>query len=121
MNVNIARLLHEAKRLSKFYRAEVYLVGSALTKERPRDLDIRVYLGPGVFKRRFGIGDKKFYKEGATGQWSAARYRWSRHCTAVAHSMSVYLKVNVDFQVRPAFDWGLMRLEKHPQMRLWPQ
>jgi hypothetical protein len=93
-------LLAWARKVSEWIDAPVYLVGSALRKSDPRDIDIRAILSDAQFAERFGPVDV-WVREGETGQWTDVRLKWSRFCTRLTKQAWRLTGQNVDFQVYP--------------------
>lgn len=79
----------------------LYLVGSALTCNTPRDLDVRLILPDAVFEKRYGCTVSQWEEEGQTGQWTKARMAWSDECVTLTHRACRSTERLVDFQVYP--------------------
>lgn len=99
------------------YGVPVYLVGSALEDDNadPRDWDIRLFLPPSHFVRRYGsVTD--WIIEGGTGEWTRIRRRWSDDCVKQSQRVSEAAKMNIDFQALP---WRIRgEFRGKPRMRL---
>jgi len=111
----LTRMRREANELGAFYRAPVYLVGSALLdfNAKPRDWDIRVVLKDKDFARRYApagplVMRGKSYEamwnwveEMSTGLWTETRWNWSNDCVKRSKEVARRLSINVDFQTMP--------------------
>ena len=108
-----------ANGLAGFYGAPVYLCGSVLLGDnpKPRDWDIRMTLADEDFERLFG-DPQEWVLEGATGQWTDIRWKWSRACTKEAKNGWYRCRLNVDFQIYPASHVLLRYPDHFPKMRL---
>lgn len=106
-----------AKRVAKFYRLPIYLVGSALidANEKPRDWDLRMRMPDDRFRERFG-DPLKWTIEGQTGQWTDVRWQWSNECTKRSREAWRACRVLVDFQIYPPSYWKNFR--HLPRLRL---
>jgi hypothetical protein len=106
--------------MADYYRAPVYLVGSALRKADPRDWDIRVILSDDEFTRRFG--DVKEWESqhiaGSYGKigWlvSEENHKKSRELQKQMHGKFV------DFKVLPESYFNSRWKEElgHPKLRI---
>jgi hypothetical protein len=77
------------------YNAPVYLVGSALAKANPRDIDVRVTLSEEHFTARFGVDSHGWTMEGPPQSWID---EIGKFC----EDESKRQRFPVDFQVYPA-------------------
>jgi hypothetical protein len=103
-------LLNWAHDMRERYHAPVYLVGSALRKRDPRDVDIRIRLTDKDFGVRYGgprmkVAARLWVTEGKTGCWSFTHWNWARECSFITQSAWSRLQLNIDFQVYPACYW----------------
>lgn len=89
-----------ANRLKHFYGGYVYLVGSALWKKEPRDIDIRLILPDEQFEILIGNVNSWIYQI-ETGQWKEECYKWSKMCTQETHYFWHETGLNIDFQIYP--------------------
>jgi len=78
-----------------------YLVGSALTNEDPRDIDLYGRMDNKWFEVHFGP-IATWEEEGKTGRWGPARHSWSRLCVALTAWGVQMTGLNLDVQVKPA-------------------
>jgi predicted nucleotidyltransferase len=79
----------------------VYLVGSVLKKDNPRDIDILCVIPDDDFEKIFNLKPNQWKEEGKTGNWSNERYRWGSKCIAIAGILAKRLNSNVDFKFIP--------------------
>ncbi len=92
---------------ARFYGCAVYLVGSAVTRDDPRDIDIVVVLPEALFVAAFGVpGDDMSAFHRAWGEDSPALIwrRWARECAKQGAAMTMEFHRNVDFKVLPDTD-----------------
>jgi hypothetical protein len=108
-----------------YFGSPVYLCGSALLDDNsdPRDWDLRVRLDDDDFAERYGnarpgaqIADQ-WEGEGATGEWTDLRWRWSDDCCKWSRRARRNTRLNVDFQVYPASYWD-NHYQDLPRVRL---
>jgi len=70
----------------------IHLVGSALWKRNPRDIDLCIELPDDIFLAAFGISATDWAAQGESGHWTPARWNWadsvSRICLACRPSAS---------------------------------
>jgi hypothetical protein len=98
------RLLYRfANGLAGLYGVPIYLCGSALRPDNPdpRDYDIRIMLPDEHFRARYG-DVQKWNDEGAIGNWTRVRWRWSADCTKQSRVGFRETGLNVDVQIYPA-------------------
>lgn len=97
------RLRVRARGLSaRFYGCPVYLVGSAVTRDDPRDIDIVVVLPVDLFVAAYGDpGDDITHFLRAWGEPKPGRIwqRWARECAKQGASMTREFHRSVDFKV----------------------
>ena len=103
-------LINWAYEMRERYNAPVYLVGSALRKRDPRDIDIRIRMTNRDFGIRYGglnwqIAAALWIVEGKTGHWGRTRWKWARECGNATFDAWDRLQLNIDFQVYPASYW----------------
>ncbi|HET8777990.1 MAG TPA: hypothetical protein VFN76_10055 [Candidatus Limnocylindria bacterium] len=77
------------------FNAPVYLVGSALRKAHPRDIDVRVTVTEEHFRARYGCDSKDWLVEGPS-------QRWVDDMAHFSDQLAREQRLNVDFQVYPA-------------------
>lgn len=77
------------------FHAPVYLVGSALTKANPRDIDVRVVLSEDHFKARYGVDSHGWLMDGPPQAWID---EVGKFC----EQESTRQRLRIDFQVYPA-------------------
>jgi hypothetical protein len=78
----------------------VYLVGSSLHSENPRDVDIRIMLPDEVFEARYGdVYD--WMAEGYRPVWGETRQKWARDMGKLSMEATLCIRQNIDFQVYP--------------------
>lgn len=114
----LKRLRAQANGLRAYYGVPIYLVGSALqdANEDPRDWDIRIMLPDARFQKRFG-SRKSWETEGATGEYTKIRWRWSDECVKHSKVLSSRTGLNCDVQIFPA-SYARERFPKLPKLQL---
>jgi len=82
--------------LAKLYGAPIWLVGSALTKERPRDIDIRIVLCECEMRRRYGTRFPQIQHGGYT------LWEWRRAVDNIKQSRALmnYGGYPIDLQIQ---------------------
>jgi predicted nucleotidyltransferase len=115
------RLVRWANAISAFYGFPVYLVGSQLTKDNPRDVDVCVVLPDDVFEVRYGNVDK-WIDEGASGLYSELRWGWADDVVKKCMHGREATKLEIDLKVIPEKydkehykDLSKYRLDTRPQ------
>ncbi len=103
-------LRHYGGYLAARYGAPVYLVGSALTKEKATDIDIRVVLPDAEWEARFGVPARGFYD--FTDRYVAEVGKQSKYLVG-QHA------ANVDLQVQP--ESVAMRWADKPRRLISPE
>jgi len=113
------KILHARSRLTSVrYRSPVFLVGSALKAENPRDWDVRVVMTHRTFYQIFAAelniewgsllpeeaAAHQWMQEGRTGEWTALRLRWGSECVKQGDSLCNYTGLNIDFQIQPSLE-----------------
>jgi hypothetical protein len=63
------KLRRFAQYMAARFNAPVYLVGSALRKANPRDIDVRIVLSEKHFKARYGQTHNDWLREGPSQAW----------------------------------------------------
>jgi len=98
-----SRLVARARGLSaRFYGCPVYLVGSAVTRDDPRDIDVVVVLPTDLFVAAYGDpGDDITHFLRAWGEPKPARIwqRWARECAKQGAAMTREFHRAVDFKI----------------------
>ena len=79
------------------------LVGSALSKQKPRDLDLIMIIPDLLFEELFGPV-AKWRDEGQSGEYTAVRTSWNERCIRLGRMLSRSLQtaLPVDFKILPA-------------------
>jgi hypothetical protein len=118
-NPLLTRLRREANGLRGLYGVPVLLAGSALldANSDPRDWDIRLTIEDDDFRRRYG-DPEQWHRDGASGNWTRVRWRWSDDCVRRSKNLSAALGVLVDFQVYPRSYVKRIGYNREPVMRL---
>lgn len=87
-----------ANQVAARFAAPVYLVGSALFEEDPRDVDIVVILPDAAFAARYeSCGD--FQALGS--QVSEGARRWAADVAKIGGQLALFHRMNVDFKIQP--------------------
>jgi hypothetical protein len=84
------------------FGAPVYLVGSTLTEENPRDTDISIVLSDEEFAARYGdvqAWDREMYGI----EWGAGRQRWAEDQIKLTRYLVTGYRLNVDLKIEPLF------------------
>lgn len=104
----------QANHYAIYYQAPIYLVGSVLTSDNPRDIDVRVVLTERQMYRHYGkvIGAK------ATREWKS--WMWRRAADQVKRSRQAVLGMTLDFQIQSEEESSgyMNNPEKHPRVRI---
>jgi hypothetical protein len=89
-----------ANSLATFYGAKIWLVGSALFEEDPRDYDVRVFLDRTEFKRLFG--SSSLQERTVDDFTSFAAWEWKLGYENLKRSRILSWRMNyrVDFQIQ---------------------
>lgn len=100
---NIAIVTEDMELFAKIVTANlecnVYLVGSALIKPNPRDIDIRAIMPIPQFKKLFGP-IPQYLEESETGLWTKnCKIKWSDKCRLFFYISSAINIKNLDFQI----------------------
>lgn len=91
----------QADSLYGLYGSPIWLVGSALVKERPRDIDVRVILCACEMQRRYG---RHFPDICADGSNNFALWQWRRAVDNIKQSRALHDwgGFPIDFQIQSA-------------------
>lgn len=94
------QLRHWANSVAARFAAHVYLVGSCLQKQKPRDVDIRVVLTHELYEARYGT--RGWIERHLLGseEPSDGYLRWLADCAKLGEWASRYHGLNIDFQVQ---------------------
>lgn len=89
---------------ARYYGAPVYLVGSAVTSDDPRDIDVVVVLPVDLFVQCYGEPGDTFRQHFVSGAHvddpPALWRRWARDCAKQGAAMTAELHRAVDFKVQ---------------------
>lgn len=114
------RLLVHARGLSpRYYGAPVYLIGSAVTRDDPRDIDLLVVLPGDLFVASYGDpGDTLDAFRRSLGEKVVPNIyrRWARDCATQGARLALDLKRAVDFKV--THDRDLRTISDLPRVTL---
>lgn len=91
------RLAGWARHIAARYGHPVWLVGSVLTSDEPKDIDVRVVLPDEEFEGRWGQWQWKHHKS-ETGLDAGAK-RWAGEMAKQARWVAKNCRLHVDFQV----------------------
>ncbi len=86
---------------------KIYIVGSALYKKNPRDIDIRMRVSDAFFKKLFKVSVKRWCEEKKRGSWGKGVYKWSDFCCKISRLLNeanIFDQI-IDFQIQPSSDW----------------
>jgi hypothetical protein len=78
----------------------VYLVGSCLNSDSPRDVDIRIILPDDEFEGRYG-SVAQWREDAWCSEWREPRQKWAKDMAKLSREISKIYVVNVDLQVYP--------------------
>lgn len=94
-----------ANHVRGFYGHPVYLVGSALTKEEPRDIDVICILPDEEFKHRYGIKNiEQFFRDKILGDFSKPHWNLvDDYLKKTKHGWR-FTKMNIDFKVKAEYE-----------------
>lgn len=114
----LRRLREWANTISGYYGAPVYLCGSALTKKKPRDFDVRICLSDGDFIVRYGanVDIENWWARKAMGKWDDSHWAWADDCVRRTKNGWAETPCNIDFQIQPKCHWD--KHDKDSRMRL---
>lgn len=90
-----------AEKASETMCCPFYLVGSALEKDDPRDIDVYGRMDDRDFEIHFG-SIVEWERQGREGDWGSARNSWSRLCVVLTQWGWDTTGLNLDVQVKPA-------------------
>ena len=99
-------LVMEARKFSaRYYGGPVYLVGSAVTSDDPRDLDLVVVVPKALFYASYGAasadeGVELFRVAAACAEVPRPWQRWARDCARQSAELTMTLRRAVDFKVQ---------------------
>jgi len=81
---------------------ELRIVGSVTYKARPRDLDVLLAIDDGLFAGLW-MQPKHWVRQGETGKWTKARWRWARDTLRLAKALGprIASKRPLDFRIVP--------------------
>ena len=124
------RLVRYANKMRGFYGHPVYLVGSALIKDSPRDYDLICIIPDIEFITRYAYDTLALHREDEiikeVEKWELGCndglsgdtfWRWSDDCLKKSLSGTRYTRKYIDFKVLPASN-DLKYYEKHSKLRL---
>jgi hypothetical protein len=93
----------------------VYVVGSALTKENPRDIDIVVMLPVEDFISRYGSINE--WLRDTWVEWGETRQRWAVDVAKISRDATKALSLNIDFKIQP-MNIALQENAGKPKLRI---
>ena len=102
-----------ANQIAARFGAPVYLIGSSLTEDHPRDVDIVVILQDIDFNARYG---SDWDWQTMLPDWSEGALRWAADCAKLAQRVARAYNINVDFKVQP--ETFARHRENKPRLRL---
>ena len=92
-----------ANLMASRYGRPVYLVGSALTQAKPRDIDVRVVLSATEYENRFGSWKQWSYGQTSLEYMDEQR-RWHQEIAKMNVQAAATTHLPVDFQIQPLPD-----------------
>ena len=103
----ISKLSRWANKMRGHYGTPVYLVGSSLTNENPRDYDIRICLPDKDFMMRYSCNDiEQFCLRLDSGLWDDSNWLWSDDRLKMTKRGWNTTNLNIDFQIYPIRLWN---------------
>jgi len=87
----------------RYFQGELYLCGSALHFDKPRDIDLRLIISKENFDNFF-LNSENWVKQGQSGEWKVERYIWARICVLITSILSWDLGLNIDFEIYPQIE-----------------
>jgi hypothetical protein len=85
------------------YRHPVYLVGSQLHSEKPRDIDLVCVIPDEEFKARYGCDDvEKWVNDYKSGMYDDSIWDWCADVSNQALHGMRFCRMQIDFKVIPA-------------------
>ena len=106
----LKRLKPFAEKASEAMCCPFYLVGSALERDDPRDIDIYGRMSDEDFEIHFGPV-AEWERQGREGDWGTVRNSWSRLCVVLTQWGWDVTGLYLDVQVKPASNFD-RRIEK---------
>lgn len=90
-----------AKKMKKLYGYPVYLVGSAMWKPKPRDIDVCCILPDAEFKKKYGIKGSiaNHVSKKISGNWDSSHWVWSADVVKRVLEGWEEVQENLDFKV----------------------
>lgn len=116
------QLVIRARQLSpRYYGGPVYLVGSAVTADDPRDLDLVVVVPKALFFASYGAdtadeGVGMFHVATHYAELPAPWRRWARDCARQSADLTIALRRAVDFKVQS--DRDVVTISDQPRVLL---
>jgi hypothetical protein len=94
------RLVRWANYMRGYYGFPIYLVGSALTKKMPRDIDVCCIIPDALFCQRYHIEDiQQHVSKKISGIWNDEHWRWSDDVMKKVYHGWDFTHMNIDFKV----------------------
>lgn len=101
----LPQLVRIANQLYGYYGGPVYLIGSALYNENPRDIDIRVVISVTDFNRIYG-NYEKFNEEYISGEFDTIAWKWVDDRLKRCRDLYQQTSENIDFSVIAEPAWN---------------
>lgn len=95
------KLKQWANKVSFYYFSPVYLVGSALSNDKFRDVDIILCINDEDFNLRYGIAWDKYVNTFQTGNYDDTTWNIALECYKRWKEANKYLGINIDFKIYP--------------------
>jgi hypothetical protein len=103
--------------ISGKFALPVYLVGSALTKEDPRDYDLRVKIPNKEFEKRYFCDSaEQWMLRFQSGLYDESNWLWAKDNVKITKRGWTFCRLNIDFQAYPACYWK--KYEKERKLKL---
>ena len=113
------RLVRWANTISGYYGFPVYLVGSALIKTMPRDIDVCCIIPDDLFCKRYHIEDiQQHVSKKISGMWEDEHWRWSDDVVKRTYLGWDYTHMNIDFKAISETESRAQGYEDKPRLQL---
>jgi hypothetical protein len=94
------RLVRWANYMRGYYGFPIYLVGSALNKTMPRDIDVCCIIPDDLFCKRYHIDNiEQHVSKKISGIWNNSHWRWSDDIIKKTYHGWDFTHMNIDFKV----------------------
>lgn len=96
-----SRITRWTNMIAGYYGYPVYIVGSTLTKENPRDLDLVCIIPDYDFELRYDCKLREWINGFIMGSYSDEHWRWANECLKRSINGMKWTRKLTDFKVYP--------------------